>query len=217
MVNKEMVDENKKKKFSIDFVRASKFIVALLLINFLVLGFICNSGIQDSYQMDPGARLLFIYTNIWNWDTNLFLSPKGIKLPLVFDFFIGTADNSDNIESKFPGAFAIVILLLIGVYQGYKEDFMVYSIKNNLWMTPFIVLSSLIWSVVAYTGIKSVFQILGEYFLSIHGYLNIIVIAILYTGAGVVGGILKSRQYIKGHSTTAMSSTETIASESPQS
>ena len=214
MVNELMVDEKIKKKFSIDFARAAKFLIALLLINFLVIGYICNSGIKDSYQMDPGERLLFIYTNFWNWDTNLFFSPKGIKLPVVLDFFIGTASNNDAIESKMPGALAIVFLFLIGMYQGHKEDFMVYSIKNTLWMTPFIVLSTFIWYAIAYNGIKSIFEMLGEYFLSIHGYLNIIVIAILYTGAGVVGGILKSNQYVKSHIVTAMSSTETMTSES---
>ena len=208
-----MVDEIEKKKFSINLKRTAKFFVALVLINFLVFGLICNSGIFDSYQMDPGHRLLFIYTNMWNFDTNLFFYPKGLKLPIFLDFFIGVASTEDNIYSKIPAATAIFILLAIGVGQGYKEDFMVYSIKNNLWMTPFIVLLSIIWSAILYSGQKTIFTIIGEYFLNIHGYLNIIVIAILYTGAGVLGGILKSNKYQKNHRITPVAeNTETSES-----
>ncbi|UYP44438.1 hypothetical protein NEF87_000723 [Candidatus Lokiarchaeum ossiferum] len=208
-----MVEETEKKKFSIDFKRITKFVVAFLLINFLFFGWICNTGLYDSIQLDPNyimnlmeteyirePRLLFVYTNLWDF-TNTF-TPMGIHLPPVVDFV-----------EYLPGAFSILILFFIGIYQGYQEDFMVYSIKNNFWMVPFIVLLSWIWSAVVYVGTRNIFQIIGDYFSSYHGYLNIIFLVIWYTSAGIVGGILKSYFYQKAHAVEAGVLAEEEASE----
>ena len=212
-----MVEENEKKKILINFKRSAKFFVAFALINFLFFGLICNSGVYSTYQMDPGQRLLFVYRNLWNFDTNLYFYPQGLKLPAFLDFFIGVAYESDNITSKIPGATAMIILILIGIYQGYKEDFMVYSIKNTFWMTPFIVFLSIFWSAITYGAQRNFFQLLGDYFLNVQGYINIVVIAILYTGSGIIGGILKNLNYQKNSlpSQTQLEST-TAEAEIPQ-
>lgn len=176
------VEEKKKKRINIQWMRGGNFFIGVLLIFFFFFGFICNSG--DMFkQQDPGNKLLFVYTAFINTDT---LNPKGLYLPGFLDWVY-----------LIPLWTSIFIFFGIGVHQAYKEDFLVYAIKNNILMVIFIIILSWIWYSWLYSTL--IFTVVWWYFTSIHGYFNIFVLLLLYVGAGILGGYLKINKYQKEH------------------
>lgn len=160
----------------IDFIIAGKFILGLLLIHFLFFGYICNI-----FNKTPGDNLLFVYLSFFN--------------------SISWA--------------SILILFAIGVVQAFREDFLIYAIKNSIWTIPFIILMSWFWYMINYFNIPFLYNfwsidawgywfsqlqldfiglinLLGSYFTSINGYLNILVLGLVYISAGILGGYFKT-------------------------
>ena len=151
------------------------FIAFYLIIYYLFFGFISNLGPAAELK-EPGDRLLFIY---WNFVTNLGMNWTGLYPPdyLWWIWYI-------------PGWLSFFILFGIGVAQAFREDFLVYAVKNNLMMVPLIIITSWIWYSINYRA--NLFYVMGRYFSSYHGYINIIVIVSIYVGAGFLGGWLKT-------------------------
>jgi len=176
------VKEKKKKKFNIPFMKSANLFVGMFLIFFFFFGFICNSGEQFK-QQDPGNKLLFVYTAFINIDK---FNPLGLYLPGVLDWVY-----------LIPLWTSIFVFFGIGVYQAYREDFLVYAIKNNIIMVVFIIVLSWIWYSWLYSAL--IFKVIWWYFTSIHGYFNIFVLLFVYVGAGLLGGYLKIRKYLKEH------------------
>lgn len=160
--------------------QAQNFIMGLLLIYFFFFGFIANCGTADA-QNNPQNyapdNILFVYTSLFNFHD--FLRPWGITIPQFLTFMF-----------RIPCAASLIIFILIGIYQSYKEDFVVYGIKNNIWMVPFIILISWIWT--AINARELILATIGRYFSSYHGYLNIIVLVLIYGASGVVGAWFKT-------------------------
>jgi hypothetical protein len=176
------VEEKKKKKLNIKWMQGANLFVGFLLIFFFFFGFICNSG--DMFkQQDPGNKLLFVYSAFVNTDT---FTPEGLYLPGFLEWIY-----------LIPLWTSIFIFIGIGVYQAYKEDFLVYAIKNNIIMVVIIIVTSWIWYAWLYSTL--IFEVIWWYFTSIHGYINIFVILFLYVGAGILGGYLKIKKYQKEH------------------
>ena len=176
------VEQKKKKKLNIKWMEGANLLTGLLLIFFLFFGFICNSGDQFK-QQDPGNKLLFVYTAFVSTDT---FNPLGLYLPGFLAWIY-----------LFPLWLSVFIFFGIGVYQAYREDFLVYAIKNNIIMVVIIIIMSWFW----YSWLYSTFilQVILWYFTSIHGYINIFVLLFIYVGAGIFGGYLKIRKYEKEH------------------
>ena len=112
----------------IDFIKGLSFLVSVLLVHFLFFGYICNLGLTPDLK-EPGDRLLFVYLN---FGTNLTWNFAGLFPP---DWLIW-------IET-IPGWLSIFILFLIGIYQAYSEEFLVYGIKNNILISRKILRRSL--------------------------------------------------------------------------
>jgi len=176
------VKEKKKKKFNIPWMKSANLFVGMFLIFFFFFGFICNSGEQFK-QQDPGNKLLFVYTAFINTDT---FNPLGLYMPEFLDWIY-----------LIPLWTSIFIFFGIGVYQAYREDFLVYAIKNNIIIVVFIIVLSWIWYSWLYSAL--IFKVIWWYFTSFHGYLNIFVLMFVYVGAGILGGYLKIRKYQKEH------------------
>jgi len=176
------VEQKKKKKFNIKWMKGGNMFIGFMLIFFFFFGFICNTGDQFK-QQDPGNKLLFVYTAFVSIDK---FNPLGLYLPGFLEWVY-----------LFPLWLSVFIFFGIGVYQAYREDFLVYSIKNNIIMVVIIIVLSWIWYSWLYSTF--IFTVIWWYFTSIHGYLNILVLLFLYVGAGILGGYLKINKYQKEH------------------
>jgi hypothetical protein len=171
-----------KKRLNIPWKEFGKFAIALLLVYFFFFGFLVNTG-DATVQQDPGNKLLFVYTAWFNTDT---LNLYGIYFPDT----ISTAINS------IPCWISFFIIFAIGIYQAYREDFVVYAIKNNILMVGCIILLSWFWYAFNYSDLNF-FQVIWIYFTNIHGYLNIFALLFVYVSAGLIGAALKSNKYQK--------------------
>jgi len=176
------LEEKKKKKINIKWKELEHLFVGFSLIFFFFFGFICNTG-DPAKQQDPENKLLFVYTAFINTDK---FNPLGLYLPNWLDWI-----------ELIPLWTSLFILFAIGVYQAYREDFLIYAIKNNIIMVAIIIIMSWIWYSWLYSAL--IFKVIWWYFTSIHGYLNIFVILFVYVGAGIFGGWLKIHKYQKEH------------------
>ena len=153
----------KKEKKSRNLLQAANFIFALLLMYFIFFGFI-----SLAWNKTPGNYLLFVYKNFFANYTQF------------------TYDHAWQNVFYYPSWVSLVIFLLIGFIQSYRENFLVYSIKNNFWLIPFMLIFSWIWYSMNYQ--LSIFYVISLYFSSIDGYLNFLILEVLYCGIGFVGG-----------------------------
>jgi len=148
-----------------------------MLLFFFFLGFICNSS-TSHFQKDPGNKLLFMYTSFVSSDTLYFDNLEPTRWAIWIEVI--------------PLWLSIFIFVGIGIIQAYREDFLVYAVKNNLLMIPLLIVVSWIWYSINYNTL--IFIVIFWYFTSLHGYLNIIVLTFFYGLAGIFGGWLKIRK-----------------------
>lgn len=163
---------------------AQNIIIGTLLIYIFFFGWIANCGtpdIQNNPQMYVPDKILFVYTNFFNFNPDYNFYPLALNLPKSFEFLL----------RQIPvGITSLLILLVIGIIQSYRENFVVYSIKNNIWTVPSIILISWMWTSI--NANELFFTTIGRYFSNIDGYINILVILVVYIIAGVIGGWLKT-------------------------
>jgi hypothetical protein len=95
-----------------------------------------------------------------------------------------------------------LILIATAIYVGYSQDFLIYAIKRNLWLVPITIGMSIFWNGIfevfyyrdflrSGSFIYTIFLGLGRYFTSIQGYINLIVLLVIFVGGGLLGGYLK--------------------------
>ncbi|MHA1893657.1 MAG: hypothetical protein ACTSX4_04060 [Candidatus Helarchaeota archaeon] len=159
---------------------SQNIIVGVLLLYFIFFGWITNCGtpeIQNNPQDYPPDNILFVYATFFNFEDKF--HAWGLHIPELLEFIY-----------EIPVAASLIILILIGIYQSYRENFVVYGIKNNLWTVPFIILISWIWTSI--NAHELIFTTIGRYFSSYHGYLNLIVLIFVYCLAGFIGSWLKT-------------------------
>lgn len=125
-----------------------------------------------------------------------------IALLLLYFVFFGLICNTLGrdvgtdliyVYKTFPAVyFGLPILVLFGIcfFLAYSENLWIYGIKNALWLVPLTVVLSWTWYWVI-GGFS--FTVLGWYFGSIHGYLNILVLGAINFGGALAGGYVKQR------------------------
>ncbi len=93
--------------------------------------------------------------------------------------------------------FTILILIVILIGVAFSEDFLVDGVKNCLKIVPFILISSIMWTIINGIGNFDVVWYLRiltpikDYFVSWEGYLNIVILLIIAVGSSILGGYLK--------------------------
>ncbi|MCF2140201.1 MAG: hypothetical protein K9W44_09135 [Candidatus Lokiarchaeota archaeon] len=176
----------KKRSFSLKINLTNNMvniIIGLFLIYFLFFGWIVNCGIpdiQNNPQLYKPDHILFVYTNFFNFDPYYNFNPLSLNLPSFLNFVYHIP----------VGLTSLFILIFIGIYQSYRENFVVFAIKNNIWTVPFIIMISWIWT--AINARELIFTTIGRYFSSWEGYVNLVVLLVVYTFAGVIGGWIRS-------------------------
>ncbi|MHA1519149.1 MAG: hypothetical protein ACTSRK_03105 [Promethearchaeota archaeon] len=164
---------------------AEGIIIGTFLIYFFFFGWIANCGIpevQNNPQEYAPDNILFVYTTFFNFEDNF--HPWGLNLPAFLEVIY-----------LIPVAVSLIILLAIGIYQSYRENFVVYGLKNNIWTVPIIILISWIWT--SFNAQEWIYITIGRYFTSYHGYVNFAVLLFVYTFAGLIGSWLKTRKQRK--------------------
>ncbi|MHA1729587.1 MAG: hypothetical protein ACTSWY_12795 [Promethearchaeota archaeon] len=167
----------------INFGRIVNFLLGLFLLYFFFFGYVCNT-----YDKTTGDNLLFIFKS--------FFDPyvKADYQEFVNMFIVGTGQVAYlQITFYYPIWIGILIFVGIGVLQGYRENFLVYSIKNNIWTIPFVILLSMIWHTINFQ--YNFIIVLGYYFSSPLGYLNIVILEFIFVSSGIFGGFLKTIRF----------------------
>jgi len=66
---------------------------------------------------------------------------------------------------------SLIILFAIVFLMVFREQFFEYGIRNNIWLTPFIIVESWIWYI--FINGFDLFPAIGRFFTSYEGYLTI--------------------------------------------
>jgi hypothetical protein len=162
-------------KFSkIDLGRQTNFIIALLLIHFVFFGYISNVFFKTL-----GENVLYLHKVLFH-----------------------------------PSSF-LAFLLLFGIIflMVYRENFFEYGIRNSIWIIPIILIESWVWYFfiiydlrvheVAFLNVMIqigyTFQAVGQFFISIDGYLTILTLLMTNLLAAILASIAKEKYslYIK--------------------
>lgn len=131
-------------KFSkIQLGRQGNFILGILLLYFVLFGYICNEypryydvSLKETLPTTVGQSLIFLYQILFNPST--FLS--------------------------------FIILFAIMFVVALRESFYEYAIRNSIWYVLVIIIISWIWYWILYGFDASVFYI---YFIRVEGYITI--------------------------------------------
>ncbi|MBN2155338.1 MAG: hypothetical protein JW776_04795 [Candidatus Lokiarchaeota archaeon] len=159
--------------------------VAIFIIYFIVFGVLSNYWQKGDIIYKPiRDNVLFIYQNFFNFPGYEYVWSVGGD---ILDF--GTW-------------YIFFILFFTAVFVGYSQDFLIHAFKRNIWLIPIVIFLSVFWNgindVYYYRNfirnasfIFTIFMNLGRYFTSIHGYINLLALLVVFGGGGLLGGYLK--------------------------
>lgn len=161
------------------------FRLGAYLIGWAVIYYVVFGVLSNYWEKTPGDNVLFVYQNFNNFQTSTY-----------YDII------KDQMVTKLGTWYILLIFILIAVYIGYKEDFLIYAVKRNIWLIPHVIILSIIWdginNVYVYrtfvrtaTWAFTVFMNVGKYFTSIEGYINLIILFVIFAGGGLLGGWIK--------------------------
>lgn len=86
--------------------------------------------------------------------------------------------------------FSLVILIGIVFLMAYREQFFEYGIRNSIWLIPFIIVESWIWSWFI-NGFD--IAIIGVFFINLEGYLTILSLVCINILTAVFAGYSKQK------------------------
>lgn len=86
--------------------------------------------------------------------------------------------------------FSLVILIGIVFLMAYREQFFEYGIRNSIWLIPFIIGESWIWSWFI-NGFD--IAIIGVFFINLEGYLTILSLVCINILTAVFAGYSKQK------------------------
>jgi len=155
-------------KKKIDLSRQGNFILAILLIHFLVFGSICVI-----FRSDIELEIIYLHQL-------LSFEFRSLKLYTTYSVYI-------------PIFLPYIFLCLTVIILVLREHFFEYGIKNSIWIIPLIIIESWIWYWVIYGFDLSIFVL---YFARLEGYLTIILLFSTNIGLAIFTSIIK-QEYIK--------------------
>ena len=161
------------------------FRLGAYLIGWAVIYYIIFGILSNYWEKTPGDNVLFVYQNFTNFQTTNY-----------YDVI------QQEMVSKLGTWYILLIFIAVAVFVGYREDFLIYAVKRNIWLIPHVIILSIIWDgindVYVYrtfvrttTWAFCIFMNIGEYFTSIEGYINIAILFGIFVGGGLLGGWIK--------------------------
>ena len=159
--------------------RLGPYLFGWAVIYFIVFGFLSNY-----WQKTPGDNVLFIYKNLW-------------VIPFKELNF-----STGDIEWNWGSWYIILILFGVAIFVGFQEDFLINAIKRCFWLIPHVLILSIVWDgindvflyrnfIKTTTFVFTIIMSLAEYFTSVHGYLNLLALLVIFVGGGMLGGWIK--------------------------
>jgi hypothetical protein len=160
--------------------RLGAYLIGWAVIYFIVFGILSNH-----WEKTPGDNVLFVYQNFTNF-----------KSTTYYDIV------QQETVTKFGTWYILLIFLAVAIFIGYKEDFLIYAVKRNIWLIPHVIILSIIWDgindVYVYrtfvrtaTWFFTILMNIGEYFTRIEGYYNLLILFVVFVGGGLLGGWVK--------------------------
>jgi hypothetical protein len=160
--------------------RLGAYLIGWAVIYFIVFGILSNH-----WEKTPGDNVLFVYQNFTNF-----------KSTTYYDII------DQEMVTKFGTWYILLIFLAVAIFIGYKEDFLIYAVKRNIWLIPHVIILSIIWDgindVYVYrtfvrtaTWFFTILMNVGEYFTRIEGYYNLLILFVVFVGGGLLGGWVK--------------------------
>jgi hypothetical protein len=160
--------------------RLGAYLIGWAVIYFIVFGILSNH-----WEKTPGDNVLFVYQNFTNF-----------KSTTYYDII------DQEMVTKFGTWYILLIFLAVAIFIGYKEDFLIYAVKRNIWLIPHVIILSIIWDgindVYVYrtfvrtaTWFFTILMNIGEYFTRIEGYYNLLILFVVFVGGGLLGGWVK--------------------------
>jgi hypothetical protein len=160
--------------------RLGAYLIGWAIIYFIVFGILSNY-----WEKTPGDNVLFVYQNFTNF-----------KSTTYYDIV------QQETVTKFGTWYILLIFLAVAIFIGYKEDFLIYAVKRNIWLIPHVIILSIIWDgindVYVYrtfvrtaTWFFTILMNIGEYFTRIEGYYNLLILFVVFVGGGLLGGWVK--------------------------
>ena len=152
-------------KFSkIQLGRQGNFILGLLLLYFLLFGYISNAypryldvDIDQTIHSTVGLKLIFLY--------QIFFSPRTF--------------------------WSFIILFAIIFFVALREPFYEYAIRNSIWYIPAILIMSWIWYWILYGFDPTVFYI---YFIRVEGYITILTLLGTNLSAAILASVINEKR-----------------------
>jgi hypothetical protein len=143
-------------------------------------------GILSNYwEKTPGDNVLFVYQNFTNFRTQI-----------IYDVI------QQEYITKLGTWYILLIFIAVAVFVGYREDFLIYAVKRNIWLIPHVLILSIVWDgindvfiyrnfVRTTTFAFTIFMNIGEYFTRVEGYINLAILFGVFVGGGLLGGWIK--------------------------
>ncbi len=152
-------------KFSkIHLGRQGNFILGLLLLYFVLFGYIANA-----------------YPRYIDVDLNKTVqSAIGLKLIFLYQIFF-------NIRTFW----SFIILFAIIFFVALREPFYEYAIRNSIWYIPAILIMSWIWYWILYGFDPTVFYI---YFIRVEGYITILTLLGTNLSAAILASVINEKR-----------------------
>ncbi len=167
--------------------RLGAFLIGWAVIYYVVFGILSNywekTGVIDGPEI--GDNILFVYQNFTNFQSTSY-----------YDIIQGET------VTKLGTWYILLIFFAVAIFVGYKEDFLIYAVKRNIWLIPHIIILSIIWDgindvylyrtfVRTATFAFTILMNVGEYFSRIEGYINLLILFGIFVGGGLIGGWIK--------------------------
>lgn len=86
---------------------------------------------------------------------------------------------------------SLIILITIVFIMVFRENFFEYGLRNNIWLTPFIIVESWIWYI--FINGFDVLPAIGRFFISYEGYLTIFSLLSINFFTAVLAAITKEK------------------------
>lgn len=161
------------------------FRLGAYLIGWAVIYFIIFGILSNYWEKTPSDNVLFVYQNFTNF-----------KSTTYYDII------KQETVTKFGTWYILLIFLAVAIFIGYKEDFLIYAVKRNIWLIPHVIILSIIWDgindVYVYrtfvrtaTWFFTILMNVGEYFTRIEGYYNLLILFVIFVAGGLLGGWIK--------------------------
>ncbi|MFX0007147.1 MAG: hypothetical protein ACFFA7_15515 [Promethearchaeota archaeon] len=152
------------------------------------------SKIDLGRQTNFIIALLLVHFIFFGYISNVYFKTLGVNI-----LYLHRVLFSPYSFISFILLFGIIFLMV------FRENFYEYGIRNSIWIIPFILLESWIWYFFVFYDLQTnifiqignVFAAIGQFFISLDGYLTIITLFAINLLAAILASIAKEKYNLR--------------------